>query len=492
MAKIIARNGRVRAANGRLVTDAGGAQCCCPADIQRYHLLSDCCDGSPVYLIRVQDFEPLANTTCSECYDCRLPGTGGTHRCTYRLFDSPLCMRLDRWQAGATCNERITQAILGGTPVLSADMLIGLQCLRFLPREDGGRGCGRPLGECRECEPRDCCWRYRYRKDCPDFLDTHQSFPDPIIRTCCNWGTHWRARGSLDQRVLVETFVEIPGDFSPPESFPPGDPCIGWCRRPCRVELPFQRIRKHYRARLQAEQRNCVAPGDWLTKVRLESNFDQYNTTYLYWGLNPHLLPPNACSVGTCDTRQDGQSEIHESNLETELDGLTPEGSFSRIVMPRLQVCGSGALYVPYRLGESVSAPCEGGPPRPVCTARDVPRFVSGAAYYSNWQVEQSYEYFVSCSGVSARTSSVLTYRHLMDSTNPNPSCPEWSGAIFRRVTFEETFSLAIQVIEAREGRTGDCNPLDCDNQGVTAPGTLTPLDPLPRPFPDDGALGLL
>ena len=191
MAKILAIDGRVRAANGRLITDARGAPCCCPAE-RRYRIFYNCCDlgsSTPLMAMAPAVFDHIT-ATCQPVPDL-----------VVRVVGQRACYTPGTATASVTREDAVARNLL------IVENIAQVQCV---PTRDDLPVDQCYTESCPEC-PQDCCLTDYFRHDCPDiqYVVLANGVPDPKRNRCCVYGREAEVIWSHDVRTTEEQYTSF-------------------------------------------------------------------------------------------------------------------------------------------------------------------------------------------------------------------------------------------------------------------------------------------
>jgi hypothetical protein len=435
MAKIIAIDGRVRAVNGRLVTDALGAPCCC-ADTGVIYVFVECCDRLPRFVLTKAAMDALL-ARCAFSPDqltavVRRPG-------------SDVCYSYDR--AARTLTR--DQAVALGYEVIEDSTL--LLCVDTTRPDGVANRCNAAPEDCRPC-PRQCCLMRVWRAKCPDPTRVETL---PKANVCCNYGRVARRTLYYSRRYERSDFVVYNATGSVDPFCPPG----------CYVDLLTARYSTvdtgREVARFTACNDDLEIPDDGgfeCIEAEHRSTYESINRRWAF--LNPQ---PNDSS---CLTYVDSPTFDEQRSTECRDLSLVPAG-----FPPRLR------RTIQRNADGSVCNILDRDGPEEFCLDRYQATCVTGIPNVSRSTVTTTYQY-----GVGCRQGSFFWLREVevREPDNVDPSCPQAAGALIYRERYQEEYTWSI----ATE-RFDGCPVNVCDGyqrEGTystfpTAPGVLTPAD---------------
>ena len=435
MAKIIAIDGRVRAANRRLVTDALGAPCCC-ADTGVIYVFVECCDRLPRFVLTKAAMDALlARCAFSPDQLTAVVRRPGSHICY--SYD-PAYRTLTR-----------EQAIALGYEVLENSSL--LLCVDTTRPDAVANRCNAAPEDCRPC-PRQCCLMRVWRARCPDPTRVETL---PKANVCCNYGRVARRTLYYSRRYERSDYTILNATGSTDPFCPPG----------CYVDLLTARYSTvdtgREIARFTACNDDLEIPDDGgfeCIEAEHRSTVESINRRWAF--LNPQ---PNDSS---CLTYVDSPTFDEQRSADCRDTSLVPGGFPARLRRTIQRNADGTVCNILDRNGDEE-----------FCSDRYQATCVTDIPNVSRSTVTTTYQY-----GVGCRQGSFFWLREVevRQPDNVDPSCPQAANALIYRERYQEEYTWSI----ATERRDG-CPVNVCDGyqrEGTystfpTAPGVVTPAD---------------
>jgi len=444
MAKIIAIDGRVRAANRRLVTNALGAPCCCPS-ARSFRLFYNCCDlGNAVPILAVSEAVVLhLQATCESGVDLvvRLGG------------------RADCFSPGSQ-TQNVTREQAESMGLVIVDDAARLTC----QATDESFPVDRCYTQtCPEC-PGECCLLNYFRHQCPDarVVIIDNGVPDRKRNRCCNYGREAEAIWTHSRREVVEGYT----------SFQYYEPTNG-CGPGCYDELLAFRTRRQTYQRYHNRFRACDADGTTPDRV-IDCISGEFYTRIEQTTRRRDNL--DNCLAYVDDVND---NESRSTDCWTDLASGYPISPLFPRRPSRSNVRNyDGTIWVNIEPETgSVTNDLDGTVCEDVSNFRSIQRQLLDRDQYTETEWLTTFRYGVDCSGGSYLFDQMATTRVY------GLGCPR-DGAILGRVHIVTQSSYSIR-ITARD----NCDPASCNGfQRPEPTGPALPFSPEPVP----GALEFL
>jgi hypothetical protein len=435
MAKIIAIDGRVRAANRRLVTNALGAPCCC-ADTGVIYVFVECCDRLPRFVLTKAAMDALL---------ARCAFSSDQPTAVVRRPGSDVCYSYDPAYRTLTRD----QAVALGYEVIEDSTL--LLCVDTTRPDGVANRCNAAPEDCRPC-PRQCCLMRVWRARCPDPTRVETL---PKANVCCNYGRVARRTLYYSRRYERSDYTVLNASGSTDPFCPPG----------CYVDLLTARYSTvdtgREVARFTACNDDLEIPDDGgfeCIEAEHRSTVESINRRWAF--LNPQ---PNDSS---CLTYVDSPTFDEQRSAECRDTSLVPGGFPARLRRTIQRNADGSVCNILDRDG-----------PEEFCLDRYQATCVTDIPNVSRATITTTYQYAVGC-----RQGSFFWLREVevRQPDNVDPSCPQAAGALIYRERYQEEYTWSI----ATE-RADGCPVNVCDGyqrEGTystfpTAPGVVTPAD---------------
>lgn len=435
MAKIIAIDGRVRAANRRLVTDTLGAPCCC-AHTGVIYVFVECCDRLPRFVLTKAAMDALL-ARCAFSPDqltavVRRPG-------------SNICYSYDPAYRTLTRD----QALALGYEVIEDSSL--LLCVDTTRPDAVANRCNAAPEDCRPC-PRQCCLARVWRARCPD---PTQVATLAKANVCCNYGRVARRTLAYSRRYERSDYTILNATGSTDPFCPPG----------CYVDLLTARYSTvdtgREIARFTACNDDLEIPDDGgfqCIEAEHRSTVESINRRWAF--LNPQ---PNDSS---CLTYVDSPTFDEQRSTDCRDFSLVPAGFPARLRRTIQRNPDGSVCNILDRNGIEE-----------FCNDRYQATCVTDIPNVSRATVTTTYQYRVNC-----REGAFFWLREVevRQPDNVDPSCPQAANALIYRERYQEEYTWSI----ATE-RADGCPANICDGyqrEGTystfpTAPVLVTPAD---------------
>jgi len=433
MAKIIAIDGRVRAANRRLVTDALGAPCCC-VDVGRLYIFRECCDNLPRFVVTQAVRDELIQR-------CSLT-LGSFPTILVRQQGSNTCYSLDITTAGTITRE---DAIRAGYPIIEDAQT--LECVDRTRPDLQPNNCFASPTQCRPC-PRQCCLTHIYRKNCPDI---HVADALPKANICCSYGSRARRIYRHEMRYQRENYLTLNTAAIP-------DP---WCPYTgCLQELFGERVstqRNEEDISLYIACPDVLPPNNRRHVCESYSLYTRDTSTTRRWAFAaPRPTDTNCLQYE--DTVNDQENRNNDCGPD---GGLIPSGFPRRMgrIARRRPECDVYAI----------------GAGDPVCDDIDVTCVIGDVNDQAYTTERLIYRYGVSCTTGSA-------YYRLERETRSGRQIagPCQPDKLIARETMEMRWSYSIQILDRRDCPTNICDGYARSGSVSTfpvGPGLVTPTE---------------
>jgi hypothetical protein len=436
MAKIIAIDGRVRAANRRLVTNALGAPCCC-ADTGVIYVFVECCDRLPRFVLTKAAMDALL---------ARCAFSPEQPTAVVRRPGSDVCYSYDPAYRTLTRD----QAVALGYEVIEDSTL--LLCVDTTRPDGVANRCNAAPEDCRPC-PRQCCLMRVWRARCPDPTRVETL---PKANVCCNYGRVARRTLYYSRRYERSDYTVLNASGSTDPFCPPG----------CYVDLllvqgGFVESGREV-ARFTACNDDLEIPDDGGFEC-LEA--EHYQREYGFgrrWPFRDFRPGDSNCLAYEDINQYDNE----QRSAECRDTSLVPGGFPARLRRTIQRNADGSVCNILDRDG-----------PEEFCLDRYQATCVTDIPNVSRATVTTTYQYQVGC-----RQGSFFWLREVevRQPDNVDPSCPQAAGALIYRERYQEEYTWSIATERA------DACPVNvCDGyqrEGTystfpTAPGVVTPAD---------------
>lgn len=312
MAKLISISNRLGMWFRNLITDAGGATCCCPDTTQEYVYFADCCDGFPVIKMTVEHYLQYV-----EPIDCIQGQYGenpkwrfaGYNECFYECT-----INVDE------CRRRYPNP--DDIRLLPEAIVSTVECVPYVNRENGGlpNNCDSLPRECPECEPVDCCIRRFHALNCDEWVGANFRDPNTPGYRSCNYGTSASIYRFSQTVFNQEWFRVLPGTRI--DTWPPDWPRnLIWCVLPtCIPEQQTRFQREIWTRTYDGTCQTCYRDDETNGEANVTNSYSRsgYQRNYCT-GYDPAYPPPSGPCTGDYngDCLRFTEDDLSGSSYET-------------------------------------------------------------------------------------------------------------------------------------------------------------------------------